>query len=134
VGFLVLPRLAWRMLEVEPDATPGSRLEHRLAKWAHWGLYGLLILMPLTGYIGTGAPTDFGVFTVTGFNETALFQWISRRFDVSWDAFEAPIDGVHHFVGKWLAWVVVALHVSAALFHHWVRRDEVLVRMLPRPD
>lgn len=134
VGFLVLPRLAWRMLEVEPDATPGSRLEHRLAKWAHWGLYGLLILMPLTGYIGTGAPTDFGVFTVTGFNETALFQWISLRFDVSWDAFEAPIDVLHHFVGKWLAWVVVALHVSAALFHHWVRRDGVLTRMLPQSD
>jgi cytochrome b561 len=134
VGFLVLPRLAWRMLEVEPDATPGSRLEHRLAKWAHWGLYGLLILMPLTGYIGTGAPTDFGVFTVTGFNETALFQWISLRFDVSWDAFEAPIDVLHHFVGKWLAWVVVALHVSAALYHHWVRRDGVLTRMLPQSD
>lgn len=134
VGFLVLPRLAWRLLEVEPDATPGSRLEHRLAKWAHWGLYGLLILMPLTGYIGTGAPTDFGVFTVTGFNETALFQWISIQFDVSWDAFEAPIDVVHHFVGKWLAWVVVALHVSAALYHHWVRRDGVLTRMLPQSD
>ncbi len=37
---------------------------------AHGGLYGLMIAMPLTGYLGTGAPTDFGLFSVTGFNET----------------------------------------------------------------
>ncbi|QWB09487.1 hypothetical protein [Pseudomonas syringae] len=37
---------------------------------AHGVLYGLMIAMPLTGYLGTGAPTDFGLFSVTGFNET----------------------------------------------------------------
>lgn len=38
---------------------------------------------------------------------------------------------VHPFLGKWVAWVVVVLHVAAALFHHYVRRDDVLQRMLP---
>jgi len=131
VGFLVLPRLLWRWLDVQPDDPPGSPLEHRLAHAAHWGLYALLIVMPLTGYVGTGADTDFGLFRVTGFNETRLFAWISQRFALSWEAFEAPIDVVHHFIGKWIAWLVVALHVAAALFHHWVRRDDVLARMLP---
>ncbi len=42
-----------------------------------------------------------------------------------------PIDVVHHFLGKWVVWGVVALHVAAALFHHRVRRDDVLTRMLP---
>ncbi|WP_295932636.1 cytochrome b [uncultured Xanthomonas sp.] len=131
VGFLVLPRLLWRWLDVQPEDPPGSALEHRLAHLAHWGLYALLIVMPLTGYIGTGAPTDLGLFRIPGFNETALFAWISRTWHLSWEAFEAPIDVVHHFIGKWIAWVVVLLHVAAALFHHWVRRDEVLTRMLP---
>ncbi|WP_334178015.1 cytochrome b [Pseudoxanthomonas sp.] len=131
VGFMVLPRLMWRLLDVQPHDPPGSKLEHRLAHAAHWGLYGLLIAMPLTGYLGTGAPTDFGFFAIKGFNETSLFAWISHAFDVTWDAFEAPIDVVHHFLGKWIAWVIVVLHVVAALLHHWIRRDDVLTRMLP---
>ncbi|WP_026432510.1 cytochrome b [Paracidovorax oryzae] len=131
VGFLVLPRLLWRLLDVQPEDPPGTPLEHILAHAAHWGLYGLLVAMPLTGYIGTGAPTDFGLFTVTGFNDTALFAWISRTFQVGWEAFEAPVDAVHHFLGKFVAWAVVLLHVGAALFHHRVRRDDVLTRMLP---
>ncbi|AIR89348.1 cytochrome b [Pseudomonas cremoricolorata] len=131
VGFLVVPRLLWRALNVQPEAPLGSPVEHALARVAHWGLYGLLILMPLTGYLGTGADTDYGLFSVTGFNETALFGWISNHYAVSWEAFEAPLDVVHHFVGKWVAWVVVGLHVLAALYHHAVRRDDTLRRMLP---
>lgn len=131
VGFLVLPRLLWRLLQVQPHSPPGSKLEHRLAQVAHWGLYGLLIVMPLTGYLGTGAPTDYGVFSVTGFNETAAFAWISATYGVSYEAFEVPIDDIHHFIGKWVAWGVVGLHVVAAVFHHRIRRDDVLVRMLP---
>lgn len=130
IGFLVLPRLLWRLLDVQPEDPPGSALEHRLAHLAHWGLYALLILMPLTGYIGTGAPTDFGLFSVTGFDQTSLFAWISHTFDVSFEAFEVPVDAMHHFLGKWVAWIVVILHIAAALFHHHVRRDNVLVRML----
>ena len=49
----------------------------------------------------------------------------------TWDEFEAPVDAVHHFLGKFVAWGVVALHVAAALYHHWVRRDGVLQRMWP---
>ncbi len=131
VGTLVLPRLLWRLSTVQPDHPPGSPLEHRLAQWAHWGLYGLLIAMPLTGYIGTDAPTDFGLFSVPSFRETAVFGWLSRALGLGWDAFEPPVDAVHHFLGQWVAWIVVVLHVAAALFHHHVRRDDVLKRMRP---
>ncbi|WP_412461778.1 cytochrome b [Pseudomonas sp. SC11] len=132
IGFLVLPRLLWRLLEIQPHEPLGSKLEHRLAHVAHCGLYSLMIVLPLTGYLGTGAPTDFGLFSVTGFDSTALFAWISKTFDLSYEAFEAPLDVVHHFLGKWVAWVVVALHIAAAAFHHWGRRDDVLKRMLPQ--
>lgn len=134
VGFLVLPRLFWRLWDTQPQDPPGPPLEHALAHAAHLGLYGLLIVMPLTGYIGTGAPTDFGLFTMTGFNDTALFGWISRTWGMDWETFEAPVDVVHHFIGQYVAWTVVLLHVAAALYHHRVRRDDVLVRMLPGRD
>lgn len=130
-GALVLPRLLWRLVNVQPEDPPGSLLEHRLAHAAHWALYGLMLLMPLTGYLGTGGPTDLGLFSAPSFKDTAVFGWLSATFSLSWEAFESPFDAVHHFTGKWIAWVVVGLHVAAAMFHHLVRGDEVLVRMLP---
>jgi cytochrome b561 len=60
VGFLVLPRLLWRLLNVQPEEVPGSSLEHTLASVAHWGLYGLLVMMPLTGYPAPGPPRISG--------------------------------------------------------------------------
>ncbi|WP_315743385.1 MULTISPECIES: cytochrome b [unclassified Bradyrhizobium] len=131
VGFSVLPRLFWRLINVQPEPPHGSAVEHRLARLAHAGLYGLLILLPLTGYIGTDASTDFGLFKVASFRETMLFGWIEDGLGISWETFEPPVDAIHHFVGKWIAWPVVGLHVAAALFHHVVRRDDVLTRMLP---
>ncbi|MEN4905132.1 cytochrome b [Luteimonas sp. TWI1416] len=131
VGFLVLPRLLWRACNVTPAPPAASRAEHWLAETAHWLLYACMIVMPLTGYLGTGAPTDFGLFVVPGFNETAAFQWLSSTWQLSWEAFEAPIDVIHHALGKWVVWVIVLGHVAAALHHHWIRRDDVLLRMWP---
>lgn len=127
VGVLVLPRLIWRMVNRQPDPPPGSHAEHVLAHLAHWALYALMIIMPLTGYIGTGRGTDFGLFTIPSFRDTALFQWLG----LNWATFEPPVDAVHHFVGKWLAWLMVLAHIAAAFYHQFVRHDGVLARMLP---
>jgi cytochrome b561 len=37
-----------------------------------------------------------------------------------------------HTVAMWTLLALVVLHVLAALYHHFVRRDDVLRRMLPR--
>ena len=129
VGVLVIPRLIWRLTNTEPEPAPGTALEHRLSTLAHWGLYGLMISMPLTGYLGTGGqiPYDFYLFTVPKFPNTALFH----SLNIDWKTFEPIMDAFHHFVGKWVAWAVVALHIAAAVYHHRVRHDTVLMRMLP---
>ncbi|CAB3665393.1 cytochrome b [Achromobacter kerstersii] len=131
VGALVMPRLLWRCFNVTPVDPPGAIWEHRLAQVAHILLYGLLIAMPLTGYLGTGADTDFGLFSIPGFNSSSGFEFISRTWGVDWKEFEAPLDLVHHFLGKWVGWSVVALHIFAAIYHHAIRRDGILLRMLP---
>lgn len=107
-----------------------AKAEHLLAHIAHWAFYALLIILPLTGYLGTSLGTDFGIFTIPTFKDTALFSWMMDTYGITWKEFESPMDVVHHFVGKWIAWGVVLLHVVAAFYHHWVRRDEVLTRML----
>lgn len=131
VGILVIPRLVWRFMNVQPDDAPGSKAEHRLAHLAHWGLYGLLIILPLSGYLGTGAATDFGLFAIPSFRDTDIFAWMTATWGITWETFEPPVDVVHHFIGKWITGAVVLLHIAAALYHHKVRRDNVLTRMLP---
>lgn len=127
-------RVAWKLISaVQPDDVPGgSRLEHAAARAMHVVLYGLMIVMPVTGYIGTGADANvFGLVTIPQFRETPVFAWMSQTFGLSWEALEAPVDAIHLFIGGNLLWILIGLHIGAALFHHLIRRDAVLARMVP---
>ena len=88
----------------------------------HTSLYVLLLEMPIVGYIANsvyGASTPFfGLFDlppIAGKNEALATQLFI----------------IHRLVG-WLVIVLVLTHVSAALYHHFIRSDDVLKRMLPR--
>ncbi len=132
IGFLTLPRLACRLAFGAPQHVPGSRLEHRSADVAHWALYAILLLMPLSGYMTTYDPTDFGLFVIPACRDTAFAAWIRGVFGLSVTGLEDVAWAVHSFIGAWLAWPLVLLHVGAALVHHFVRKDAVLRRMLPQ--
>jgi len=86
----------------------------------HWALYALLIVQPFLGWIGTSAyPAQIVVF--------GLFElpsiWHEDR------AFSDQILFVHSLVGLAIA-LLVAAHIAAALHHHFVRRDPILMRMI----
>lgn len=131
IGFLVLPRLLWRILGTTPRHAPASRLEVLAADAAHWALYALLILMPMSGYMTTYDPTNFGLFFIPACRDTAFAEWIRSLFGLTTLQLEDAMWTVHSFLGKRVAWVLVALHIGAALVHHFIRRDDVLRRMLP---
>ncbi|HJV71693.1 cytochrome b [Ideonella sp.] len=130
IGFLVVPRLLWRVFGTSPQPLGESRREIIAADVAHWALYALLIVMPLSGYMNTYDPTDFGLFVIPAFKDTSVFAWISSTLGVGWHDVEKPMEAIHRFTGKWVAWPLVVIHVGAALFHHFVRQDAALVRML----
>ena len=78
--------------------------------------------MPIVGYLANsayGASTPFfGLFElprIIGKNEELATQLFT----------------LHRWVG-WLVIVLVLTHISAALYHHFIHRDAVLKRMLPR--
>ena len=131
IGFLVLPRLLWRLFGTTPRALGASRSETLAAEVAHGSLYLLLILMPLSGYMNTYDPTDFGLFVIPAFKDTAVFAWASSTMGFGWHDIEKPMESVHRFLGQWIGWPLVLAHVGAALFHHCIRKDTALVRMLP---
>ena len=46
------------------------------------------------------------------------------------ETFENPIDFIHKEVlGAWLVWMLIAGHIMAALYHHFVRKDRTLKKM-----
>jgi cytochrome b561 len=49
---------------------------------------------------------------------------------LSFEEFEAPIDFIHKdIMGKWAVWILIAGHVMAAMYHHFVKKDRTLVKM-----
>jgi len=119
---VVLGRLAYRLLRGapadEPTIAPWQRVVSHLN---HWGLYLLLVAVPLAGYVGISrfpALDVFGLFSLPGI--------VAPDKAAAETAF-----GVHRLLAMALV-ALIALHVAAALFHHLVRRDNVLARMIPR--
>ena len=129
-AFVIL-RIIWRLYDNTPDLPAGKRWEHISARFVHYSLYFFMIFMPVTGYLGTGADTAY--FNITQFRETAAYDYlVTQTLRLDWEAFEKPIDYLHKEIGgAVLVWMLIVLHAGAALYHHFVRRDDVLRRMLP---
>jgi cytochrome b561 len=133
IGVFVLLRVYWRMANIQPDDEPGSALLHKAAHLGHLALYAILIIMPVTGYLGTGVATDFFfLFEIPKFADTAAFKvaiegWLGLTFE----QFEAPMDFIHKKGGEYVVWVIIFGHAAAALYHHYKLKDRTLVKMLP---
>ncbi len=130
IGVLVVLRIISRLSQPVPDPEPGTPLEHRAAKLGHLALYAVLVIMPLTGYLGTGVATEFFfLFDIPAFKDTTLFQSLIAPH-LSFEAFEKPMDLVHKkILGEWLLWILILGHAAAALYHHFIKGDRTLRRM-----
>lgn len=131
IAVLVVLRVIWKSVNVTPEPEPGTKLEHQAAKAGHYALYGLLIIMPLTGYLGTGVATEFFyLFDIPSFKDTDLFIAVFST-TMTFEQFEEPLDFIHkELLGAWLAWLLILGHAGAALYHHFVKKDRTLKRML----
>ncbi|PND30876.1 cytochrome B [Achromobacter pulmonis] len=130
IGLIVILRLIWRRVAPPPGFPHGQRVEHLAATAMHWVLYFFMIVMPITGYLGLRAP--LGWIDIPKFDDTALYAWlVTERLGLTWEQWEAPIDWFHQTAGAFVIWALILIHAAAALYHHYVRKDGVLVRMVP---
>ena len=118
---LVVLQLLWRLGNPVVPAAGLTPLEARLSGITHWALYAVMFLIPLTGYLFASAQGQhldfFGLFTLAS-------PLSSDR------AISGPMEFLHK-TGQYAIYGFVGLHVVAALYHHFVKRDGVLQRMLP---
>jgi cytochrome b561 len=118
----VLLRLLWRLTHPAP-ALPAelSPAERWAARLSHGGLYCLMIAMPASGWVINSAAD----FPLKWFGLFAVPQLVAPD-EALQDVAEAA-----HFTMFWALLVLIILHTAAALHHHFVRKNNVLRRMLP---
>jgi cytochrome b561 len=131
---LSILRLGWRLMNPIPPLPRGLHPVLRLGAHAsHFLLYFLIIAIPLAGWAmvsssSLGLPTPyFGLFAWPNISFLARLPPATKAANL--DLFK----DVH----SWLAFGAIALvtiHVVAALYHQFIRRDDVLRRMVPGTD
>jgi cytochrome b561 len=125
IGALIIPvvlvRVVYRWTHPRaplPDDIPA--IQQFAAHVTHWALYGLLIVQPFVGWIGTSAYRApivvFGLFELPPI-------WPEDR------AFSDQVLFVHGLIALAIAGLLAA-HIGAALHHHFVRKDGILMRMI----
>jgi cytochrome b561 len=128
VGLLILvllvARFWWRRTHTPPPLPPEvSEISRRVSHPAHMLIYVLMLATPLVGivaFVWHARVLDFGLFSID--------------FGVKSNS---PVYHQAEDIHLWLTYALFALvggHAVAALWHHFVSRDSVLLRMWPARD
>jgi len=110
------------VVPADPAAMPAW--QRHAARLAHWGLYGLIFAATIAGWALIGTLREPVSIDLFGF--------------ISLPQLTGPGSGAHEFLEEahelaaYLLIALAAVHVLAALYHHFVLRDAVLLRMLGR--
>lgn len=125
VGVILLPLMLARLLyrlKTPPPSLPlsVSSFQRWAAGGTHWALYAILLLQAIVGWVATSA--------------YRAPVWVFWAFELPpiWPVdrpFSEILFAVHRTTGIALL-VLLAVHIGAALFHHYVRKDVVLRRMI----
>lgn len=117
---LVIVRLLWRW-RTPPPALPDSleRWQVLASNISHWGLYGLIVLLPISGWLMSSA----SAYSVSWFNVIQLADFVAPD-----PSLKETFESIHEFLTKVLL-LLASIHLLAALKHHVVDKDDVLRRM-----
>ena len=117
---LTVVRLVWRAVAGVPSM-PGDlpAWQKLAARTTQYALYGLLLAQPLVGWLWSSAGTK-----PINFYFLVRLPWlIGPNSDL-----RRTLGNLHGTIG-WALLVLIAAHAAAALYHHFVRRDRVLLSM-----
>jgi len=121
IMLVMIVRLARRLLHpVALEAGDAALWERMLAKATHWLIYLILIVSPILGWASASAHSL--AVSLFGLPLPALAApgtaWANQAGDI-------------HSTAMWALVWLIGLHILAALYHHLLRRDGTLLRMVP---
>jgi cytochrome b561 len=121
--------VVWRLLHTYPPLPRDMHTVTRaLAKIAHTLLYVFIVAVPVTGWaILSARNSPVGIFGKLNWPNIA---YLTHMTDDQRDRFNDLLLPIHAKL-SYIGISLVALHVAAALYHHFWRGDDVLMRMLP---
>lgn len=136
-GFLILMlvtyRLTWRFKTPSPGL-PNALAAYRktLARLTHAFLYALLFVMPLSGWAANSVLGDSPQFGVT---ELWFFGWdivppILPQLPLDHTFGYTFFANIHRYA-LYTGGVILSLHILAAVWHHFINKDKILLRMWP---
>jgi cytochrome b561 len=127
---LSIVRVGWRLAHRLPSPIESNGPLQALARLSHALLYGFIVIVPFSGWLVLSMRRQ--VTSVFG-----LFSWAWPTFPAIATMTRAGRQSLHdvllplHIELAYAGMVLVAVHVAAALYHHAIRRDDALRRMLP---
>ncbi len=119
---IVLLRLGYRLTHGAPpsDRSLPAALTG-ISHLVHWTIYLLLVAVPIGGYIGV---SYYGA--LNAFNTVPLPPVTEK------DEKMAEVIFGYHKLAALVLLALVGLHIAAAIYHRFIRKDRVVERMLPR--
>ena len=118
--FFIVLRLVWRLLHPVPQLPTLTPWERVLSGLTHWALYILVLVMTLLGWAASNSRgwdvNLFGIVTLPKISPTGS-EWGHECGDI-------------HNILVYVLLGFIILHVAAALYHHFVKHDQVVGRML----
>lgn len=120
---LVIARVMWRFTHTPPplpESTP--RWEVVVSHITHLALYGLLIAIPLSGWLMSSAKG----FQTVWFGVLPLPDLVEKNKELG-----ELLATVHQGLNVFL-FLLVDMHIAAVIKHKFIDRDQILERMLPK--
>jgi cytochrome b561 len=121
---LAVLRVVLNLTVSAPDIQPDPpRWQKLLASLMHLALYALMLGLPLAGWLllsaaGKAIPF-FGLQLPALIGENQAVAKLIKEI---------------HETGATVGYFLIGFHSTAALYHHYVVRDDTLLRMIPRRD
>ena len=119
---LVLFRCVWRLTHTHPPLPSYlPRWQQLVAETTHYVLYALMIAIPLTGWLMSSAKG----FQTVYFGVLPIPDLLTKNKELG-----ETLNLVHRYLNYTLI-AIIAVHIGAAMKHHFINKDDILRRMLP---
>jgi len=121
VLMLIILRILWRFANKTVQAAEGvPPILQLAAKAGHLLLYIFMLTMPISGIM----MSRFGSYDISVFNLFTIPAVTEKN---------TALASFFHSTHEYAAWgfvILITTHILAALYHHFVRKDTTLIRMV----